>query len=114
MIKKAIIAIMSICLPSCTSFDSAVIADGVSTYTAISHGATEFNPLLPASAIGAGFVSTAASYVVGNSYPQLKPRICRTKLGAAANNVAVLAGASGVTPILMGVAVYAVTKETCE
>lgn len=99
---------MGVALGGCTHFDRSVAADSATTAYALTYveGAAEGNPLLPDPAAGAGLASLAATYAVAYKYPALRPAICRVKYGAAANNLAVIAGASGVVPAAVGVAVW--------
>lgn len=111
-------------ISGCSLLDWAVTGDAASTYAAISSGVgVEGNPVLTKLAgNGAAPVAAASAvltYGVAHGFKRYAPEDCQpmvraitaSKLGATANNVAILAGASGNVPILLGLAAgYAVYR----
>jgi hypothetical protein len=113
-------------LSGCSLLDWAVIGDSVTTYGAIESGiGVEGNPVFNAvtdgKALSTAAAAAVASYGVVHGVKHFAPSACEpvvrgvtgAKLGAVANNLAVIAGATGNAPLLagVGVAVFAYQHE---
>lgn len=115
---KGVLAVagLSFSLGGC-GLSGGILADSATTYHAISSGVgVEANPVLPQGAVGAAVVSAGLKLAVTHGVKHFAPEACvpayrgttAVGWGAAANNLAVIAGSSGVLPVAVGLGVGAV------
>ena len=100
-------------LVGCAHYQNAIVADSVTTWVGLQHeNIVEANPLFKdaspdAVAVGSAVISVLATEVAKrtmttNECESFLHLFTSIKYGAAANNLAVIAGASGVVPVAIG------------